>query len=211
MGMQRPADQNSETVDRMIKAAEELFAEYGHENVSLRQLTSHAGVNVAAVNYHFGSKELLVEAVFQTLVQRVCDQRELALEKLERGDTLTLEEVVRSFVDPYLGNGNEKQGALLARFLMRNRLYPTDGTRRVVSEYLDPMAKKYIAAFAQVCPKLSKEQLVWRYLFMTNTLAASSAGDNLSRRLESLSPDTGKAELQDRREAMIEFLISAFR
>lgn len=211
MGMQRPADQNSETVERMIKAAEELFAERGHENVSLRQLTSHAGVNVAAVNYHFGSKELLVEAVFESLVQRVCEQREVALEKLQPGSGLTLEEVVRSFVEPYLGDGNEKQGALLARFLMRNRLYPTESTRRVVSEHLDPMAKKYIAAFAQVCPNLSNEQLVWRYLFMTNTLAASSAGDNLARRVESLSADNCKAELRERREAMIEFLVAAFR
>ncbi|MAY61666.1 MAG: hypothetical protein CML29_05600 [Rhizobiales bacterium] len=211
MGLQRPPDQNSETVERMIKAAEELFSERGHENVSLRQLTSHAGVNVAAVNYHFGSKELLVEAVFENLVQRVCEQRELALEKLQPGESLMLEEIVRSFVDPYLGDGNEKQGALLARFLMRNRLYPTDGTRRVVSEYLDPMAKKYIAAFAQVCPNLSRQQLVWRYLFMTNTLAASSAGDNLSRRIGALSANSGNVELRERREAMIEFLVSAFR
>ena len=177
----------------------------------MRQLTSHAGVNVAAVNYHFGSKELLVEAVFENLVQRVCEQRELALEKLQPGESLMLEEIVRSFVDPYLGDGNEKQGALLARFLMRNRLYPTDGTRRVVSEYLDPMAKKYIAAFAQVCPNLSRQQLVWRYLFMTNTLAASSAGDNLSRRIGALSANSGNVELRERREAMIEFLVSAFR
>lgn len=211
MGMPRPVDQNSETVERMIKAAEELFAESGHENVSLRQLTSHAGVNISAVNYHFGSKELLVEAVFESLVQRVCKLREGTLEKIAQDGDLTLEEIVRSFVDPYLGDGNEKQGALLARFLMRNRLYPTESSRRVVSEHLDPMAKKYIAAFAQVCPNLSTEQLVWRYLFMTNTLAASGAGDNLARRVKALSADSCKAELRERREAIIEFLVSAFR
>ena len=201
----------TDTKERLLRAAEQIFGRHGYAGTTLRAVTAEAEVNLASANYHFGSKELLVEAVFENLVQRVCEQRELALEKLQPGESLMLEEIVRSFVDPYLGDGNEKQGALLARFLMRNRLYPTDGTRRVVSEYLDPMAKKYIAAFAQVCPNLSRQQLVWRYLFMTNTLAASSAGDNLSRRIGALSANSGNVELRERREAMIEFLVSAFR
>lgn len=195
----------------MIEAAEELFAERGHENVSLRQLTSHAGVNVAAVNYYFGSKELLVEAVFERLAQSICAQRELALEQLQLGKALDLENIVRSFIEPYLGEGYEKQGALLARFLMRNRLYPTEGTQRIVQNYLDPIAKKYIKAFAIACPNSSNEQLTWRYLYMTNTLAASCAGDSIYDRVEALSEGRIANDQTERREELIHFLVGAFR
>ncbi|TVP55269.1 MAG: TetR/AcrR family transcriptional regulator, partial [Halomonadaceae bacterium] len=54
----------SETVDRILDAAEELFAERGFSETSLRMITSHARVNLAAVNYHFGSKKALIQAVF---------------------------------------------------------------------------------------------------------------------------------------------------
>ena len=53
------------TKDRILGAAEELFAQYGFAGTSLRQVTSRADVNIAAVNYHFGSKENLVNEVFR--------------------------------------------------------------------------------------------------------------------------------------------------
>ena len=55
----------SDTVQRILDAAEVLFAQKGFAETSLRAITSRAGVNLAAVNYHFGSKEALVQAVFE--------------------------------------------------------------------------------------------------------------------------------------------------
>lgn len=55
----------SETVERILDAAEQLFAERGFAETSLRLITSKAGVNLAAVNYHFGSKKALIQAVFR--------------------------------------------------------------------------------------------------------------------------------------------------
>ena len=54
----------SDTVDRILDAAEELFADRGFSETSLRMITSKARVNLAAVNYHFGSKNALIQAVF---------------------------------------------------------------------------------------------------------------------------------------------------
>lgn len=214
MGTQRPIDLQNETVARMVAAAEELFAEHGHENVSLRQLTARAAINVAAVNYYFGSKELLVEAVFEKLAQRVSAQRKHALEQLrDPGPDLRvyLEKLVRSFVEPYLGDENETQGLLLARFFLRHRLHPTDGTKRIAEVYLNPIAKEYIAAFTKACPQVPGTEFYWRYLFMVNTLVISSAEDTSFDRLGVLSDgeitNTSKAE---RREALIRFLVGAF-
>ena len=60
----RPIKPQHETCTRILDAAEELFMQHGFEGTSMRHLTSRAGVNLAAVNYHFGSKDRLVEEVF---------------------------------------------------------------------------------------------------------------------------------------------------
>ncbi len=62
----------SETVERILDAAEQLFAEKGFAETSLRLITSKAGVNLAAVNYHFGSKKALIQAVFSRFLGPFC-------------------------------------------------------------------------------------------------------------------------------------------
>ena len=64
-------NRSGSTKERILAAAETLFAQRGFDGASLRQLTSDAGVNLAAVNYHFGSKEKLVEQVFRRLRERL--------------------------------------------------------------------------------------------------------------------------------------------
>src|SRR5205085_2358496 len=66
-----------ETRTRILDAAEELFMQHGFEGTSMRLLTAKAGVNLAAVNYHFGSKDALIEAVFH----RRLDPMKVALER----------------------------------------------------------------------------------------------------------------------------------
>src|SRR3546814_17821279 len=56
---------SSSTREAILDTAETLFAQQGHDGTSMRQITSEAGVNLAAVNYHFGSKEALVQAVLK--------------------------------------------------------------------------------------------------------------------------------------------------
>ncbi len=67
------------TKDRILGAAEELFAQYGFSGTSLRQVTSRADVNIAAVNYHFGSKENLVNEVFRRRMDEMTEKRLAAL------------------------------------------------------------------------------------------------------------------------------------
>src|SRR6185437_320586 len=92
-----------ETRTRILDAAEELFMQHGFEGTSMRLLTAKAGVNLAAVNYHFGSKHALVEAVFRRRLDPMNAARISALEELERqGHPLTPDAIIRAFVAPSL-------------------------------------------------------------------------------------------------------------
>lgn len=74
----------SDTVDRILDAAEELFAERGFAETSLRMITSKANVNLAAVNYHFGSKKALIHAVFARFLTPFSSTLETAFDELEQ-------------------------------------------------------------------------------------------------------------------------------
>lgn len=213
-GLQRRADLNNETVVRLLSAAEELFAEFGHESVSLRQLTARAGVNVASVNYYFGSKEALTEAVFEEIARKANAYRRETLDRLSgpvSDQQAHLKELIGAFVEPYLGEGNEVSGRLLARFFLQHRLQPTKGTQWITDTYHNPIAKEYIAELSRVCPHIKGDEIFWRYLFMVNTLVISSAETTSYQRLAILSDGAlSNPSNAERKEALVRFLVSAF-
>src|SRR5437762_5155319 len=81
----RPDTASQDTKSRILDVAEHLFMEHGFEATSLRSLTSSAGVNLAAVNYHFGSKEELFQAVLTRRLDPMNQERIELLKKLENG------------------------------------------------------------------------------------------------------------------------------
>src|SRR3989337_4018648 len=89
-----------ETRTRILDVAEELFMLHGFEGTSMRLLTGKAGVNLAAVNYHFGSKDALIEALFRRRLAPMNAERGAALERLE---DFSAENIIRAFVRPSLG------------------------------------------------------------------------------------------------------------
>lgn len=84
----------SDTVVRILDTAEALFAEKGFAETSLRTITGKAKVNLAAVNYHFGSKKALIQAVFARYLEPFCTQFNLELERLEKKGDISLEELL---------------------------------------------------------------------------------------------------------------------
>src|SRR5512145_2902278 len=92
----RPVKPQHETRTRILDAAEELFMQHGFEGASMRMLTARAGVNLAAINYHFGSKDALIEAVFRRRLDVMNAERIAQLERLEQeaaGAPLTAEAI----------------------------------------------------------------------------------------------------------------------
>lgn len=200
-----------DTMAKVIAAAEILFAEKGHDKASLREITAQAGVNLAAVNYHFGSKEQLAAAVFEGLSQRV-NQRRLAdlkayLASLRSRQRPSVDRILEIFVEPYLGDGNQAQGVLLARLILEHRLAPSDLTRRITRKHFDPMAKQFIAALSLASPKVDATDMFWRYLFMIGAVVLTvtdSGKDNRVARLSGGKADTSRS--RDFRSALFRFL-----
>jgi AcrR family transcriptional regulator len=205
---------DSDAASRILQAASDLYAAKGLDRVSLRELTARAGVNLAAVSYHFGSKEGLAEAVFEDLSRRINGKRVADLDAYLAslgGERPALDPVLTIFIDPYLGAGSEQQGVLLARFIVQHRLAPSALTRKVIRAHFDPMAQRFIAALALACPGIATRDIAWRYMFMVSAMVLTltdTTSDNRIARLSGGEADPSRTE--DLRSALLDFLRSGF-
>ncbi|MDT8408521.1 MAG: TetR/AcrR family transcriptional regulator [Wenzhouxiangellaceae bacterium] len=110
------------TSQRILDTAEELFADQGFHATTLRQITREAGVNLAAVNYHHGSKDALILAVFQRRLDALNSARLARLgEVLGESDPPDLERVLEAFIYPalLLSTRSSGDGGRFMRLLMR--------------------------------------------------------------------------------------------
>src|SRR2546421_11243442 len=117
-----------ETRTRILDVAEELFMQHGFEGASMRMLTAKAGVNLAAVNYHFGSKHALIEAVFRRRLDPMNAARIAALAELESGSRpAEAEAIIRAFITPGLRLLEDAKGGgrNFARLLGRTYTEPS--------------------------------------------------------------------------------------
>lgn len=182
------------TKERILSAAETLFAQRGFDGASLRQLTSSAGVNLAAVNYHFGSKEKLVEEIFRRRLGSLNSQRQAALGNLIGQPDTRLEDVLDAFIRPALELSHDDSGALFMRVLVRALAEHDDTLRRFVSENYGHVMRQFTAEFARLLPKLSKEELYWRLDMVTGALTHTMAGFGMIRRRDDVSERTHREQ-----------------
>ena len=203
---------------RIIESAISLFALKGMNNVTLRELTRHANVNLGAVNYHFHTKEALAEVVFMELAARMNGRRvEQLREVLSVADQNTavpsLEDIVGTFVEPYLRVGDGAQeGQLLAQFVLMHRIAPTPMTHRIIRKHFDPMAKEYIQALGKAAPDVEPREFYWRYVFMVSTVILTVSDRSKGNRLVRLSK--GLADMNQRDElkhALVTYIVGGMR
>ncbi|MDI3262348.1 MAG: TetR/AcrR family transcriptional regulator [Fulvimonas sp.] len=178
------------TRERILGAAEKLFARRGFDGASLRQLTAAAGVNLAAVNYHFGSKERLVEEVFRRRLDRLNTQRLAALDRAKAHGEASLEQVLDAFIRPALEIDGHGDGSLFVRVLARAFAEHDDSLRRFLSENYGHVMRRFATEFARLLPHLSREELYWRIDLMTGALTHAMSGFGMIRRREGV----GEAE-----------------
>ncbi len=150
------------TRERILDAAERLFARHGFEGASVREITAAAGCNVAAVNYHFGSKENLYREVFR---RRLAALRELRLRRLREaleaaGDAATVELVVesatRAFLEPLV---EESRGRELIELMAREMMSPRLPAGLFHAEMVEPIRRALLEAFRQAGVRLPDEDL----------------------------------------------------
>jgi AcrR family transcriptional regulator len=204
-----------DTKTALLDAAERLFAETGIAQSSLRAITSEAGANLASVNYHFGSKEGLVQAVF---ARRLRPLNRLRLDMLERCARSShhapdLQSLLRAFVEPavVMMNSDDLGDRNFIKLLGRTLSEPTLEAQALLVEEFREVAERFNAALRQIFPDTPQEDLVWRFHFMVGALAHTVAGRHLvSPRLEGLElPDGNDFETLTRR--LVDFLQSGWQ
>jgi len=157
------------TKTRILDAAEKLFGKNGFDATSLRDITTEAQVNLAAVNYHFQSKESLIDAV---IIRRLEPVNRRRMEMLEAaGPTPSLEQIVEAFVSPVLGADMLCAVPMIGRVLSD----PAQFAARIFGKHLAPVAQRFDEAFAAALPGIAAEERFWRLHFtagaMTHLLA----------------------------------------
>jgi AcrR family transcriptional regulator len=181
-----------ETRTRILDAAEELFMQHGFEGTSMRPLTSKAGVNLAAVNYHFGSKHALIEAVFRRRLDPMNVARIAELEMLEAQERPSSPEtIIRAFITPGLRLLEDAKGGgrNFARLLGRTYTEPNKAVRALIGQMYAPTMQRYKAALERALPQMPREELVWRMHFMFGTLAYTLAATDTVQLIAGCKPE----------------------
>ncbi|MGI3130984.1 TetR family transcriptional regulator [Halopseudomonas pachastrellae] len=165
----------SDTVKRILDAAEQLFAEKGFAETSLRLITSKAGVNLAAVNYHFGSKKALIQAVFVRFLDPFVSSLERELDQREqRGDSAqSLETLLEMLVDQALAV-KPRSGNDLATFMRLLGLAFSQSQghlRKYLSEVYGKVFQRYMGLVVGAVPGIPPQELFWRVHFMLGSAA----------------------------------------
>ena len=134
-------EQNKDsTRERLLDAAEELFSENGFTAVSVRAITSKAGCNLAAVNYHFGSKKELYLEVFRSRLGVRAERTRLLLEELARQEQVTIDQVVRTLMAVFLENPFSNKERLRHTWLItRELIHPSEAFEVFAENTWKPM------------------------------------------------------------------------
>lgn len=164
------------TRERILGAAETLFARHGFAGASLRQVTAAANVNLAAVNYHFGSKDNLIEEVFRRRLDELNARRLAALDGALAAADSSLEDVLGAFIRPALELSLDPSGGhAFMRVLARAYAEHDERLRRFLSDNYGHVLRDFAVAFSGLLPHLGKEELYWRLDFITGALTHSMA------------------------------------
>ena len=162
--------------ERLLDSAERLFAKLGYHGVSIRDITESAGVDVALVNYHFGSKRALLTSVIERRAEEINVERlrRLAATQRRRG-RLNLEEVVNAFMDPLIermargGRGWKSYFALLAQ------VNNSPEFSVLMTRNFDVVVRKFIEVLQAALPQADPRDVYWGYHFLTGALTLTFA------------------------------------
>ncbi|WJF88913.1 TetR/AcrR family transcriptional regulator [Paraburkholderia bonniea] len=180
---------SGDTRARILDATESLFIEHGYEAMSLRQITSQAEVNLAAVNYHFGSKEALMREMLACRLDTLNQQRLALLERFnsQLGTHLTCEHVLGAMFIPALRLSRDPQRGGKAFLRLLGRVYsdPSSFIRRFLAEHYTAVAERFFTSFQRTLPHLPREELGWRLHFsigaLSGVLAEASPDELMSK------------------------------
>jgi AcrR family transcriptional regulator len=165
-----------DTKQHILDVAERLLAENGISATSLRMITSEAGVNLASVNYYYGSKDTLVQEVFRRRIKEVNEERMRLLRRYQEeagGGPLALEKIMEALIGPMvrLCISNMDKGYNMAGLMHRLFTEPNEALMRFILDELREIITIFTGALAGVLPGASPQEIHWRLNFSIGAAA----------------------------------------
>jgi AcrR family transcriptional regulator len=180
----------SESKRRLLDAAELLFAERGFEAVSVRDITQHAKANVAAINYHFGTRDGLIALIVTRYLTPVNEERLARLDVLERkgpGKALPVEEIINAFVRPLVGIVRKSDLSEHQYCKLLGRIFAMQGAGlpQAMEDPMRQLSERFTRALGKALPAVAPEDLVWRMHFVVGALIHMLMNEEMLQRLTS--------------------------
>lgn len=204
----------TDTRTKILTVAEKLYAEQGFEGMSTRALTSAAGVNVASVNYHFGSKKELVMAMFQERIVPMNAERLALLEKARAGshpEVPSVEAILDALFKPVASRAqiNGQPDLHFLRMVGRAISESEDFWHELFIRNFRELTMTFIEALMEAVPELPLEEIQWRFHFIIGSmLGALVKHGQFCRKTEGL-PDAENIDVMF--ERLRDFLAAGFR
>lgn len=211
-GAGRPkGDTAPATQERILASAEALFADGGFNGTSIRDISAAAGVGLAVVTYHFGSKDDLFEAVVKRRSIVLNAQRERVLEqaRVEAGDgPIPLATLVRGYIAPFITFARTEDAGWQNYAVLMGRLANSPRGTAVIHRHSDSIAETYITEFLRALPGAKQIDVVTGFVTMVSAMLTVCASTG---RLEALAGAFGCA-VTDKSvtESLIAFCVDGF-
>jgi AcrR family transcriptional regulator len=194
---------------RLLVAGAELFASNSWEAVGVRTIIAAAGVNLSALNYHFGSKEGLLREIFSACAKPVVEARMSRLREMRQRPTPpVLEELLDAFIRPSL---TETWGGNFSFQKLRARLgsAPSDLGRKILGNAFDDSCREYLAEIERALPDIPRPKIQWRFHFLLGSLLYTMLD---SGRIQSITHDEcDPGNVHSALQELIPFLAAGFR
>jgi len=195
----------NETKERILDTAERLIGEQGYAATSLRQIIANAGVNLAAVHYHFGSKEELLDEV---VMRKGAVMNTARLASLDRAEALAGDKPVEvsAVLDAFFAPMAEVAGANPEFVRLMGRIYSEGLMPAIVQKHFHPTIERFVSAFRRALPNLPQDEILWRIHFMVGAMAHTMlSAPSLPH------PAKGETDVRQRMKRLLPFLIGGFR
>lgn len=192
----------------ILLAAEKLFAQHGFHGVSIRDIATEAGVQLALVYYYFGSKNDLYHAIFESWSGTI-ESRRAQLDRVtaDRRAPDLPERIIEAFIGPVIALANRPEGRYYALMAARDLAAPTPEADRAQHEFFDPMAHAFIDALQLAAPKATRGEVAWCYQFMLGALTHFLS----DQRVERLSHGENRPGDPAAQPRLLAFLAAGFR
>ena len=210
---EKQSSRSASTRERILDAAELLFAEKGFHAVAVRDITRAAGVDVALVNYHFGGKQLLFESVFMRRAEVLNLERLRQLEVvIDRAypKAPSVESIIDAFTHPLLDRSSRGSAGWKAWFAIIAQVNNSKDLGGVImTRYFDPVVQAFIRALQQAMPGCDKRDIYWSYHFLSGALTLTFAE---TERIDNLSQGVCRSsDLASVHERLVPFISAGFR